>query len=355
MRTMLIAISMAGATIVPAAAQSPHAVIAAPADQPYAMRHSKLTVPPVLDGMRRMSIRQLGDGEVDVYAVYENAADAITVYAYRNVVGSVPVWFDRARAAVEERVNVYGAVTAAGPPVAFTPPGQNVASGLVGAWTITKPPYRGTALALLPMNGWLVKVRYSSTTLDGPAVAARIPAVLAALSWPNEIAKEAVAAPVAGCATPLAFPKRAKAVRTEGDALSASLLGGVLAAARSSRKTAATPSTVSWCRDPAPAPIGAVYRADGDTDGYLLAFSDAGRAVGVQPDHLGAMLGKGKAAPRWAVTLYDMTSESGYPAMTALPRPDQLMQALNGPAVTRAQTWPAGSQNTVNVNIDAVR
>ncbi len=203
MRTVLAA--MAGAAVAPAAAQSPHATITAPADQPYAMRHSKLTVPPVLDGMRRVAERQLGDGEVDVYAIYQNATDAITVDAYRNVVGSVPLWFDRACAAIEERINVYGTVTAAGPPAAFTPPGQDVVSGLVGAWTITKSPYRGTALALLPMSGWLVKVRYSSTTLDGPAVAARIPAVLAALSWPNDIAKEAVAAPVASCAPPLAF------------------------------------------------------------------------------------------------------------------------------------------------------
>lgn len=312
-------------------------------------------MPPVLDGMRRTSIRQLGDGEVDVYAVYGNAADAITVYTYRNVVGSVPVWFDRARAAVEERVDLYGKVAAAGPPVAFTPPGQGVASGLVGAWTITKPPYRGTALALLPMNGWLVKVRYSSTTLDGPAVAARIPAVLAALSWPNEIATEAAATPVAGCATLLAFPKRAKVARTGGDALSSSLFGGIISALRTSTKTSATPSTASWCRDPARARIGAVYRADGDTEGYLLAFSDAGRAIGVQPDRLGAIMAKGKDAPRWAVTLYDMTSESGYPAMTALPRPDQLIEALNGPAVTRVQTWPAGSQNTVNVNVRAIK
>ncbi len=140
------------------------------------------------------------------------------------------------------------------------------------------------------MSGWLVKVRDSSTTLDGPAVAARIPAVLAALSWPNDIAKEAVAAPVASCAPPLAFPKRAKAVRNEGDALSASLLGGVLAAARTSRNAHATPSTVSWCRDPAAALIGAVYRADGDTDGYLLPFSDAGGAVGVQPDRMGTIV-----------------------------------------------------------------
>ncbi len=130
MRTVLAA--MARAAVAPAAAQSPHATITAPADQPYAMRHSKLTVPPVLDGMRRVAERQLGDGEVD-YAIYQNAADAITVYAYRNVVDSVPVWFDRARAAIEDRVNVYGTVTAAGPPAAFTPPGQDVASGLVGA------------------------------------------------------------------------------------------------------------------------------------------------------------------------------------------------------------------------------
>ncbi len=41
--------------------------------------------------------------------------------------------------------------------------------------------------------------------------------------------------------------------------------------------------------------------------------------------------------------------------MTALPRPDQLIEALNGLAVTRVQTWPAGSRNTVNVNVGAFK
>lgn len=333
----------------PVAAQSHKSAIRASANKPYRFRHSRLSVPPVLDGIPRTAIEQFGSDELDVFARYERGSDLITVYVYRQVSGAVPVWFDRSRASIEARSEMFGTVTPAMAPTAFTPPGQTTASGLMGGWTITKPPYRGTALALMPMGEWLVKVRYSSITLDGPAVAARIPAVLAALDWPQTTAAAAPATPIADCTAPLAFPTTAQVVRDDKTLSMSALTAGLLssATARPDPNDAAKTPPPVWCRDTGPVRFGGVYRPDNATDQYLLAFSDAGRGVRVTPDTLGALLNT-EASPQWSIQLLDMGLTKSFPPMTALPRPDQVVDAIDGPMLSSTTTW--GRKTLVTIN-----
>ncbi len=347
-----IGLLMTAASAGPAAAQMQKNAISASAGQPYRFKHSGLTVPATLEGMPRRAIEQFGTDELDVFANYERGSDAITIYVYRNVSGAVPVWFDRASASVETRRDMYGIVTAAGPATAFTPPGQSVASGLMGAWSVTQPPYRGTGLALLPMGDWLVKVRYSSATLDGAGIAARLPAILAALTWPTGLAAAAPGQPIADCTTPLDFPKKAKLVRDEKSNMMSGLLGGMLQSMASDKLAekdapdtqAQKPAT--WCRDPGPSPVGAVYRRDAALDSYLLAFSDAGRGAWVAPDMSGLLLGK-KGGTRWSVALVDMAETSNYPPLTALPRPAEVLALVQQPAISTTQTW---GDKTITLN-----
>ena len=333
----------------PASAQMEKSAIRASANKPYRFRHSRLAVPAVLDGVPRVGIEQFGSDELDVFARYERGTDMITVYVYRQVSGAVPVWFDRARASIEARSELFGTVTPTVAPVAFTPPGQTTASGLIGAWSISKPPYRGTALALLPMGDWLVKVRYSSQTLDGPAVAARMPALLDALDWPRTVAAAAPAAPVTDCTTPLAYPVTAQVVRDEqalsSSALTSSLFSAALTRAEAKGKSE-MPAPV-WCRDTGPVQLGGVYRPGSATDRYLLAFSDAGRGVLVAQDELAALLND-KAKPQWSIALTDLGTTTYYPPMTALPRPDQVLTAVDGPMLSRTTTWGRKTQVTIN-------
>lgn len=351
---LLLALMVAGSstTTLPAAAQPQKTAITAPADQPYRFKHSGLSIPATLEGMPRKAIEQFGTEELDVFANYERGAEAITIYVYRNVSGAVPVWFDRAVAPIETRRDAYGTVTAAVPPTAFTPPGQTVASGLMGAWSVTKPPYRGTALALLPVGNWLVKVRYSSGSLDGAALAARLPAVLAALTWPTGLAPAAPARPIADCATPLAYPKKAKVVRDKDANTMSGVLGGLLESLGSQlsdeKKAGDTAAAVPplWCRDPGPSPVGAVYRADASTDSYLLAFSDAGRGVLVSHDASAVFLDK-KMPPRWSVALVDLGQTMRYPSFTALPRPADVLALVRQPPTSIAVTWGTNRQITI--------
>ncbi|MDJ0278624.1 hypothetical protein QLH51_17670, partial [Sphingomonas sp. 2R-10] len=248
MRTWMAALAAAAMVATPVAAQVVGSPVSAKPGKPYRFKHSDIATPAELDGMRRVDVRQLGDNELDVFAVYQDGPDAITVYVYRSLIGSVPVWFDRARASVELRREMFGNVAPV-VPVAFTPPGQSTASGLMAGWTLNKAPYRGTALAILPVGEWLVKIRYSSSKLDGPAVAARIPAILSALQWPGSIAPAPAATPIAECPTALAFAANAAPV-SGGEALMSSALSGGLVAAAAGRKGAATPPATPpfWCR-----------------------------------------------------------------------------------------------------------
>lgn len=349
MRNWMAALAAGMMMAAPVAAQQVGAPVSAKAGKPYRFKHSGITAPAELDGMRRVDVRQLGDDELDVFAVYQDGPDAITVYVYRALSGSVPVWFDRARASVEQRKEMFGNVAPA-VPTAFAPPGQSSASALMAGWTLNKAPYRGTALVILPVGEWLVKIRYSSTKLDGAAVAARIPALLGALEWPKSVPSAPAAAPVADCATPLAFATNAVAVTDEKALQSAALTGGLVAAAEGEKKTGAATTPALWCRDPAPAQIGAAYRRDGATDGYLLAISDSGRGIAVEPDVIARELGEaeGKKIAQWSIALYEPGSIAVYAPMTALPAPDTLIAALNRPILARTTTW--GKKRNVTIN-----
>lgn len=348
MRTWMAALAAGMMVATPATAQPVGSEISAKPGKPYRFKHSGITAPAALDGIARVGVRQFGEQELDVFAKYENGADMITVYAYRTLTGSVPVWFDRARASVEQRRELFGNVAPV-VPTAFTPPGQSTASGLMAGWTLNKAPYRGTALAILPIGEWLVKVRYSSSKMDGAAVAARIPAVLAALEWPMAIPVAAAAAPVADCATPLTFAPSAAIVTDAKLLQSAALTGGLIAAAADGKgKPPATPPV--WCRDPAPAQVGAAYRRDADTSGYLLAISDSGRGIVVEPDIIAREVGAtdGRKVDQWSVALYDTGSIATYAPMNGLPAPDTVIAALERPILARTTTW--GKKRNVSIN-----
>ncbi len=352
--SLALMLTAAVATAQPATAQPQKTTIAAPADQPYRFKHSGITIPATLEGLPRRAIEQYGAAELDVFANYERGAEAITIYVYRNVAGAVPVWFDRAVAPIETRRDAYGTVAAVAPPTAFTPPGQTVTSGLIGAWSVTRAPYRSTALALMPVGEWLVKVRYSSGALDAAALAARFPALLAAMTWPTGLAPAAPAQPIAACATPLSYPKKAKIVRGENVNFMTGIMNGIIQSVRSQVDAAPTSTGTApaakpplWCRDPGKSPVGAVYRADASTDSYLLAFSDAGRGALVSPDPTGLLMDK-NAAARWAVAMVDLGQTMNYPPLSALPRPTDVIAVLRQPAVSVSTTWGGSPQVTIN-------
>jgi hypothetical protein len=322
------------------------------AGKAYKHKHSKLRLPATLAGVSRTTARSLSADLLDVSASYEtpDGAEFLSLYVYRHVTGAVPVWFDRARWAIENRPDVYGTPVPAMLAPSFVPPGQQTASGLIATYAINKPPFRSTGIAILPFGEWLVKLRYSSRTLESASLATAMHKALAELDWPREIAPAPAASPLTDCPTPLAFSGEAKPVPASGVSTLMAALMGATANVEPKKEASELQAAVSWCRDAAVLTVGGVYRPNAATDRYLIALSDAGRGIFVQPDPATALLAESKpTAPSWLVAFIDLGAITNYQAQDRLPSPTQVIERLvRGPINSRVNTW--GKTRNVDIS-----
>jgi len=344
MRVMFAALV---ALATPAFAQAPGPQpIAAPADAPFAHGASGITLPVTLAGFARTKLVENEAPQLDIAAEYARGTDeVVTVFIYRTTSGSVPVWFDRATWAIENR-GVFGTPVRADRPLTFTPPGQARESAMRAAWALSGSRLRSTALAIVPVGEWLVKLRLSSVSLDTAAIDARMNAAMAGLGWPAAIAPAPVAAPVAPCTTSLKLHGKAKPAKQES---AASLLGALMAGITPTPAPDASP--VVWCRDSTTLPMGGVYRPGGAQDAYLIALSDAGRGVSVGPSVAPQVFGTGKAS--WSVDLALPGQTLSYAAQDRLPPPDQVMKMLSGRMASRTTTW--GTKRSITLPASSLR
>lgn len=325
-------------------------------------RHAKVELPPTLAGLPRTTVRELEADQLDVVADYSmpDRAEVYTVYVFRNVAGGLPVWFDRARWMIEHRGEL-GTATARESEAAFAPPGRNNASGLIATYELAGKGYRSTGVALLPLDGWYVKLRASSSSLSAAALEARMKASLAEIGWPRKMAPAAVAAPVSRCATTLSLNGEAKPVEGGDQAGASALMDailGVAAASQAKPRGAAPPPQTKWCRDSAEVGGGGVYRADEQKDGYLLALSDAGRALWagrsegqllLQPDEK-----EKRDKPAYTVKLLLLAQTLTSRPFDRLPPLDQALRiARERSFATSISTW--GKNNTIEIGADALK
>ena len=353
-RVLAATLAFAAAAMIsgtPAAAQQATGLKVS-AGKPYKHKLSGLRLPATLAGAPRIKAIAIGEDLLDVSASYESSdgAELLSLYVYRQASGALPVWFDRARWAIENRPDVYGKPVAAVGSPSFVPPGQQTESGLIAAYTLNKPPYRSTGVAILPFGEWLVKLRYSSKTLESASLATAMREALAELEWPRDIAPAPAAGLITDCATPLTLSGEAKAAPANGAAaLMAAFMGVAVNAAK--KKEAQNPEpAVSWCRDATILKAGGVYRPDAATDRYLIALSDAGRGIFVQPDAASALLAESKPAePRWSVALIDLGTITNFQAQDRLPSPEQVVEhIIRGPINSRVNTW--GKDRSINIS-----
>lgn len=327
------------------------------AGKPYRHAPTALVIPVVLDGLARSNARAFAADHLDEAFNFAtpDVGEDITVFVFRNVSGSVPVWFDRVASAVQHR-EIYGEPTIVTPATAFTPPGQRTASGLIETWRPGKSRYRSTGMAFMPLGPqWYVELRYSSSTIDAEAMEARLRGVIGAIGWPRTIEAQPAATPVSDCATPLAISGRATAVAA-GQQSSANVLLGAMVASMAGKPSAKKDVSVqparAWCRDTGsyglPAQHG-VYRPVGTSDQYLLALNDAGRGIRVAPNMLAfatngevAAKASGKAsspALTWSVAVEDMARTISFADRDRLPSPDQATAIIGSePYASKAAT-----------------
>ncbi len=116
------------------------------------------------------------------------------------------------------------------------------------------------------------------------------------------------------------------------------LIGGIVAQSDALKKQ---PVALVYCREPGPASLAwGIYRGEGASDRYMMALSDAGRAIFVGSADLAALLTETKAAPRFSVSLADLEKTSTFGDFETLPLPDQAMEMIEKTApLSVASTW----------------
>lgn len=329
-----------------AQAQEPRK-IELPAKASFKHPHSKIQLPPVLAGLPRSGAMEFEADQLDMASEYAtpDASEAYTIYIYRNVAAGVPVWFDRARWMVENRATL-GTPTLHGAG-AFVPPGRTNASGLLATYALDGKAYRSTGVALLPVGDWLVKMRISSQSLSPSELEARMKTALAEIAWPKKMDPAPEAVPVAGCTTSLALSGEAKPAEKDESSGAAMLVGaliGQMGAMEKAPRPAAAPTAIRWCRDPTAVEGGAVYRADAQTDGYLITLGDSGRAVSAGRNAATALMEsageKKTGGERYEVSVIFLAQTMTSALLDRLPPPAQALTiAGKGPFATSFGTW----------------
>lgn len=315
-----IALSVAGAVIVPAHAQG---TISVPANASWKHAGTGVILRSKVADLPRGEIKDATASELDVMVQYgAGAATSATLYLFRPALMSVPVWFDRSEAQILARDTFGGAVPQGGA-TAFAPPRGTATTGLRRVYVPGKGPYRSTGLAMMPLGDWLVAIRISSTELDPAALDAKMSAMIAGIVWPSGIAEGPAAVPVLPCARPLAYARNAKLAKPD---MAQALLGAAIfgvATDKAAAKPAEPASPSVWCRESDSATAWGVYRADDTTQGYVMAVGDAGRIIQVAP---GLPLDDKK--PGFFLSLGDLDRTLIYPDFDKLPRPEAAFEAV---------------------------
>ncbi|WP_448658345.1 hypothetical protein ACPVPU_12855 [Sphingomonas sp. CJ99] len=316
---------------------------------PYRHKPSRIEIPGTVMGARMQSARDLTQTESDISFQYEaeDGSELYSIYVYRLAGGSIPIWFDRARWSIEHRSEAYGTPVPSNDPLTFQGNEPSAKAGLVAAY-LTEKNYRSTAVAMTGIEGWIIKVRYSSKT--GTPAQARERAIQAihSLRWPKPRKRDmppSVLKPVDNCASAIATAESTKTVKDDG---ASAILGSLLsmAAAQFRVEDEGEPGQpVTWCRDPKLGDDG-VYRADAANDAYFLATSDNGLGLSVTPQ---LKLGDDEA-DGWVVRFVDLETTYVLPTQDALPSPARALSLFN-------DEKPISSVNTVGkkrqINIDA--
>lgn len=282
---------------------------------------TQLVLGPVLAGLQLYKVLSSAPRELDVHARYESADQKIfaTVYVFRPAVGDLPLWFDRATATIEgaDRWTI-AATTEYGP---YVPPGQATANGLQAIYALGGGQFTSTAIAMVSIRGWLVKIRITSLSLDAAQLRTLMHEFQQQMGWPAELAIAPATTPLAACAKPLTFARTARSVRRSPDKAGASALAGALLESAERDPEIATPASAKrYCRDSVFGTHG-IYRVEGTSDQYLLAYNDAGRAASVRPS-LG--LFDGGKARSFAISYHELDRSLQYLDHDRLVSPEQL-------------------------------
>lgn len=334
---------------VPASAKPQQRTIEATAGEAWRHQHTGMAMPARLGGFDRQYIRDLTDNELDVFAQYQGteSRSRLTLFFYRAAVDSVPLWFDAANQSLRKNVGFVPG-TSEYLSSTFTPPGQTSASGMMAVYATAGGDFKSTGVAMLPLNGWLVKIRFTSAELTAAELATSLVPILNGMQWPDEIRSGPTAATILPCKESLKLSDKVDRIKPS---MTDALIGGLIGIPADDEAATGNDKTVTYCRDPQDFGQFAIYRADGTKDGYLMPLGDAGRAASVQKNEIGGLIGGGPRK-RYTPILMQLDRNIVYPDLNTLPTPRTLMAATgDDAAISSVTTWPSSGGSTITIGV----
>lgn len=313
-------------TVVPAHASAQEAQ--APVSSSWSHDLSGLVLPASLAGLTRGESRQFDDNGNNVtVSFHEEASGTVAdLYVYRAAPASVQIWADRAASSMFANSKLGNVDVAAVKVFVFTPPnGAGENSGLQVIAPV-KGELTASGLAIYAHDGWLVKLRMSSSSLDAASLEARMAEFVAGMKLPVAVRPAPQLVDIADCQTPLKSDKNAKLVRL--DMMGTILLGGVIGVANDKRteksesRAADLAVDPAWCRDAASRSEYGVYRRGNEDDAYLVAVSDSGTSLTIGRYNMAGLM---KPSRGFLVTQSDGVTELVYPPFDRMPQPEQVI------------------------------
>jgi len=329
----------------------------APLDRPeptWSHDLSGLTLPMTLGGFQRGQSKQYDDQGYNIGVTFRDEASGswADLFIYKAAPASVAVWGDRAAAGMFANPMLGDVDLATVTIASFTPPnGAGDNSGLMIVAPVTGD-LTASGLAIYIHDGWLVKLRMSSRTLDAATMEARMAAFVAAVTLPAATLPAPAFAEISDCAVPLKAKKKAKLMRL--DMMGTIMLGATLGVVHdkkleeASASSGAAPSV--WCRDAASETRYGIYRREGSDDSYLIGIGDTGTSLSVGQYDLGPLM---KPSRGFLVTQSDGVTDQIYPPFDRLPTPEQVLGLPGniGP-VFSAGLLPGDTGTTINVQTE---
>lgn len=321
--------------------------------------HGSIAAPPNLVGLPRFGGIEFADDSLDIGIVYRAGGHEGTLYVYRKTNGSAPIWFAQANDAIIAR-DLYDDPKLVGE---IEPVGVGESGVPLGLKAVYEPgpnsSMASTGLAVIEVNGWYVKLRFSSQSLTTDQASEWIDEALKDLVVGDVAAPKAMIAPIGDCPVELNYKNRTRDVKADG---AAQLLGGLLGAMAIDgsiselEETDEDSSPVTWCRDSFIEPGQASYRNIESENAYLLALGDNGSAISVAPDGAAALLAAadGKNSElSYSVTLIREAKNLSFAPQNRFPSPKRVLKMLEkGEVVSSISTW--GDENTVEINSDSL-
>lgn len=283
---------------------------------------SGLALPAALAGFARGDSKQFDEDGYNIGNAFGDPATGswADLYIYRAAPASIALWADRAAAGMFANPILGDVDVNAVKVTRFTPPNRAGEKSGLRIVTPTKGDLTASGLALWLHDGWPVKLRISSKTLEAAALEARMVQFIGLVALPDAARPAPALAEIADCTAPMAPGKRAKLIKLDMTAIL--MLGGMLKVARDKEAEAVAGEDPVWCRDAASQPQYGIYRREGQANHYLIALGDSGTSLWVKAYDMGPLM---KPSKGFLVTQSNGVTDAAYPPFDRLPTPRQVL------------------------------